>query len=140
MRKLTILSSVQMVTKEDILLGTEDACIKDIASGFDEEKGILKLPRPVNTSRNPTTPDVSNPIPLPDWCDVPNLCAICLDSYQPGQLVVWSSGCRHAFHQDCITHYLAKKMIGGESPCPSCRQKFCDLPEGPLSVAGLPRV
>jgi hypothetical protein len=120
------------VTKEDILLGAEDSCIEDIESGFDEEKGILKLSRPVDTSSNPTTPDASNPIPPPDWCDVPNLCAICLDSYQPGQLVVWSSGCRHAFHQDCISHYLAKKMIGGESPCPSCRQKFCDLPEEPL--------
>jgi hypothetical protein len=129
-----------MVTKEDIWLGAEDDCIEDIESGVDEEKGILKLSRPVDTSSNPTTPDASNPLAPLDWCDVPNLCAICLDSYQPGQLVVWSSGCRHAFHQDCISHYLAKKMIGGESPCPSCRQKFCDLPEESLrsssAVAG----
>jgi hypothetical protein len=118
-----------MVTKEDILPGADDSGIKDIESGVDEEGGILKLSRPVDNSSNPATPDGSNPIHPPDWCDVPNLCAICLDSYQPGQLVVWSSGCRHAFHQDCISHYLAKKMIGGESPCPSCRQKFCELPE-----------
>jgi hypothetical protein len=124
---------VQMVTKAEIILVAEDGCVEDIESGFDEEGGILKLSRPVDTSSKPTTP--------PEWCDVPNLCAICLDSCQSGQLVVWSSGCRHAFHQDCISHYLAKKMIGGESPCPSsCRQKFCDLPEEPLmsspAVAG----
>jgi hypothetical protein len=121
------------VTKEDILLGADDSGTdEDIEPGFDEEKGTLKLSRPVDTSSTPTTLDASNPLPPLDWCDVPNLCAICLDSYRPGQFVVWSSGCRHAFHQDCISHYLAKIMIGGESPCPSCRQKFCGLPEEPL--------
>jgi hypothetical protein len=127
------------VTEDDII-GDENDCVPDIESGLEVE-GILKLSRPpvaTPCSNNPT-PDASSPLsppppppppPPPEWCaDVPNLCAICLDSYQPGQVVAWSSGCRHAFHQDCISHYLAKKMIGGESPCPSCRQKFCDLPE-----------
>jgi hypothetical protein len=120
------------VTKEDTLLGAEDSCIEEVESGFDEEKGTLKSSRPVDTSSDPKTPDASNPTPPPDWCDVPNLCAFCSDSCQPGQLVVWSSSCRHAFHQDCISHCSAKKMIGGESLCPSCRQKFWDLPEEPL--------
>ena len=111
----------------------EEGCIEDLESGFDPV-GILKLSRPVTTSLNPT-PDASSspfppaPSPPDDWCDVPNMCAICLDSYVPGQCVAWSSGCRHAFHQDCISHYLAKKMVGGEAPCPSCRQKCCDMPE-----------
>ena len=129
-----------MVTKEDLLLGAEDGCIEDIESGFEEERGTLKLSRPVVISSNPTTPDALNPLRPLDWCDVPNLCAVCLDSYEPGQVVAWSSGCRHAFHQDCISHYLAKKMIGCETPCPSCRQKFCDLPAESLmsssSIAG----
>jgi hypothetical protein len=124
-RKLTISKSVQRVTETDI--HGEDGCIEDIeSSGFDAE-GILKLSRPVATSLNPTL-DASSPLP-PEWSDVPNMCAICLDSYQTGQVVAWSSGCRHTFHQDCISHYLAKKMIGGDAPCPSCRQKFCDLPD-----------
>jgi hypothetical protein len=108
-------------------------------SGGFEEGGILKLSRPIlaTSSIHPIiTPDVSSPLPPPsERCsvdvdvDVPNMCAICLDSYQPGQVVAWSSSCcSHAFHQDCIIHYLAKKMLGGETPCPSCRQKFCDLP------------
>jgi hypothetical protein len=139
--------SDQMVTKDDILTGAEDACIEDIESVFDEEKGILKLSRPVHTSSNPTAPDASSPLPPPSELsvvdvdvDVPNMCAICLDSYQPGQVVAWSSSgyCSHAFHQDCITHYLAKKMLGGETPCPSCRQKFCDLPIKLLKPSSLP--
>jgi hypothetical protein len=124
--------SVQKVTETDI--HREDGCIEDIESGFDAG-GTLKLSRPVATSSNPTR-DTSSPVPpLVELSDdvVPNLCAICLDSYQEGQVVAWSSGCTHAFHQDCISHYLARKMIGGESPCPSCRQKFCDLPEEPLT-------
>jgi hypothetical protein len=139
-RQLTISQSFQKVSKDDIMLGAEDDCIEDIESGSFDDGGILKLSRPVVAiSSNPTT-NASSPLPPPEWCDVPNMCAICLDSYEPGQVIAWSSGCRHAFHQDCISHYLAKKMIGGESPCPSCRQKFCDLPKEPSisssSIAG----
>jgi hypothetical protein len=110
----TIFQSIQKVKEEDIHV--EEGCITaDLESGF-AEGGILTLSRPG----------------VPPVGDVPNLCVICLDSYQPGQVVAWSSGCRHAFHQDCIAHYLAKKIIAGETPCPSCRQKFCDLPEEPF--------
>jgi hypothetical protein len=118
------------VTESDV--HREDGCIGDIESGFDGG-GTLKLSRPVAASNNPTVGDTSSPVPpLVELSgDVPNLRAICLDSYQQGQVVAWSSGCTNAFHQDCISHYLARKMIGGESPCPSCRQKFCDLPEEP---------
>jgi len=58
----------------------------------------------------------------------PNVCAICLESYQSGEVVVWSCSCKHVFHQDCIAQYLSKKMIGGETPCPSCRQTFFEWP------------
>jgi hypothetical protein len=118
---------------------------EDIESGFDAS-GTLKLSRPVPVATSSTSNSISDSAldalspPRPAAAaavelsaDVPNMCAICLDSYQPDQIVAWSSGCTHAFHQDCISHYLAKKMIGGETPCPSCRQKFCDLPEDPLS-------
>jgi hypothetical protein len=117
------------VTQDDIQ--REEGCVEDVESGFDEG-GILKLSKLVVASSNPIG-DASSlgPPPPPEWYGVPNMCAICLDSYQPGQGVAWSSGCRHAFHQDCISYYLAKKMIGGETPCPCCRQKFCELPEEP---------
>jgi hypothetical protein len=123
------------VTGDDI--HGEDGGVEDIESGVRDEVGTLKLsrPSPVATCLN-QTPDASSiPLPPGEWREVHNTCAICLDSYQPGQVVAWSSGCRHAFHQDCIAHYLAKKMIGGETPRPSCRQKFCDLPEEPIMSA-----
>jgi hypothetical protein len=137
-RKLTMCQFFQKVTDDDI--HGEDGCVEDLESGF-EEGGVLKLSRPVADIHNPTPAALLPPLPPPEWCEVPNMCAICLDSYQPGQIVAWSSECRHAFHQDCISHYLAKKMIGGESPCPSCRQKFCYLPQEPSwllssSIAG----
>ena len=124
------------MTKDDIH-GDDHSCIEDIESGFDAG-GILKLSRPVAAGSN-STAAASSWLPPPEWCYVPNLCAICLDSYEQGQVVAWSSDCRHAFHQDCITHYLAKKMIGGDSPCPCCRQKFCDLlPKEPLDEDNTP--
>jgi hypothetical protein len=140
-RKLTISNSVQNVTLDDIHGEEGCICIADIESGVDAG-GTLTLSRPVaaTISINPNAAALvavhepsSSPIPPLPETYVPNLCAICLDSYQPGEIVAWSSGCTHAFHQDCICHYLAKKMIGGETPCPSCRQRFCDLlPEEPL--------
>jgi hypothetical protein len=59
---------------------------------------------------------------------VSNNCAICLENYSAGECVVWSSDqeCRHVFHRDCIVAYLIK-VKSGETPCPCCRQSFCQL-------------
>jgi hypothetical protein len=60
--------------------------------------------------------------------EVHNLCAICLESYSPGDSVVWSSNpkCCHVFHTDCMVHYLVHVRNGGTS-CPTCRQTFTVL-------------
>jgi len=60
---------------------------------------------------------------------VPNCCAICLSSYHPGDVVVWSSNpeCVHAFHRECVVDWLIKMQP--ETPCPCCRQEFTDLEE-----------
>jgi hypothetical protein len=60
--------------------------------------------------------------------EVHNLCAICLESYSPGDSVVWSSNpkCCHVFHTDCMVHYLVHVKNGGTS-CPTCRQTFTVL-------------
>ena len=57
-----------------------------------------------------------------------NGCAICLESYQPGETVVSSMNaeCNHVFHKECMIEYLAKKLGDGtETPCPMCRNPFC---------------
>jgi Ring finger domain len=54
---------------------------------------------------------------------VSNCCAICLDSYKPNDVVVWSpssSDCQHAFHEECILDWMCTNQKG--TPCPMCRQ------------------
>ena len=59
---------------------------------------------------------------------VPNCCAICLCSYATGETIVWNSRklCQHAFHSECMIHWLTKMRDG--TPCPCCRQEFTDIP------------
>ena len=61
---------------------------------------------------------------------VSDTCAICLDSYEPGDIIVWSTNldCHHIFHEDCIAIFLAMTK-SKERPCPCCRQCFCDMPQ-----------
>mmetsp|Transcript_26883 Transcript_26883/g.62435 ORF Transcript_26883/g.62435 Transcript_26883/m.62435 type:complete len:272 (-) Transcript_26883:210-1025(-) len=55
---------------------------------------------------------------------VPNLCAICLSTYDVGDELVWASNpaCHHAFHKDCIERWLVKQR--GGPLCPCCRREF----------------
>ena len=62
-------------------------------------------------------------------------CAICIENFQVGDLVVWSEtkSCPHVFHKSCIVGYFAHNKSGTtnkstNNPCPTCRQKFCTLP------------
>mmetsp|Transcript_25114 Transcript_25114/g.54393 ORF Transcript_25114/g.54393 Transcript_25114/m.54393 type:complete len:376 (+) Transcript_25114:207-1334(+) len=57
--------------------------------------------------------------------EVPASCAICLDPYRVGDIVVWSSNenCRDVFHESCIISWLTKKR---NARCPCCRQQFID--------------
>jgi hypothetical protein len=121
--------SIQKVIDEDINGGTKDpSSNKDIESDV-AGGGTLALSRVAAATSNIAAPNVSFIAP-PET--VPNYCAICLESYQPGEVVAWSSSCKHVFHQDCIARYLSIKIIRGDAPCPSCRQQFCDLPEALL--------
>lgn len=69
--------------------------------------------------------------------EISDSCAICLNVYQAGDEVVWSSNpqCTHVFHCACIEQWLLKKRAQGMCPC--CRQPFIadgilDLEKGSL--------
>jgi hypothetical protein len=62
---------------------------------------------------------------------VPSACAICLDSYEVDDRVVWNScdtKCVHAFHETCITMWCFRKIEEDARCeavlCPCCRQSF----------------
>ena len=56
---------------------------------------------------------------------VPAQCCICLEKYQIGDSIVWSSNpkCPHVYHEECMHSWLSKM---GEGHCPTCRQLFCE--------------
>ncbi len=48
------------------------------------------------------------------------VCAVCLGEFQPGDEVMDHPGCHHAFHYECITHWLKRK--GFKCGCPLCKK------------------
>jgi hypothetical protein len=58
----------------------------------------------------------------------PNLCTICLESYQAGDTVTWSTNehCSHMYHQVCLAKFFAhgKKKGHKQCICPTCRQEY----------------
>jgi hypothetical protein len=65
----------------------------------------------------------------PQWKHVHNECIICWDSYQCGDVLVWSNNpqCQHAYHHECMMEYLMiafSKTRRGNTPCPVCRRPF----------------
>jgi hypothetical protein len=88
----------------------------DIEAGFGDISGELTL-LDDNTNKG-------------DKKSVSNCCAICLEPYDVGECVLWSSNddeCPHAFHRDCVIDYLANVKSIDEMLCPCCRQNFCQL-------------
>jgi hypothetical protein len=53
-------------------------------------------------------------------------CAMCLEPYRVGEMIVWSETCPHVFHKDCFVEYLLSHRGSNGTPCPSCRQTYCD--------------
>jgi len=52
---------------------------------------------------------------------VDGTCALCLDEYAEGDIVVWSDlNCSHVFHKECLMQWLCK----GKKHCPVCRNWF----------------
>jgi hypothetical protein len=48
-------------------------------------------------------------------------CCICLDRMQPRQHRVLALACGHAFHEPCITQWLAAQAL---CQCPLCKRSY----------------
>lgn len=56
------------------------------------------------------------------WDDV---CAICAESWQPGDVCRRLAKCRHAFHLECIDRWALTSADKGRLPlCPLCKAEF----------------
>lgn len=60
-----------------------------------------------------------------------NACAICLEEFAEGDMVVSSiktKGCPHIFHVPCLKEVIMATTNKGiySIPCPCCRQKFVE--------------
>lgn len=51
-------------------------------------------------------------------------CTICIDDFEPGELLVLLPRCQHAFHKDCIRPWLLER----QGRCPLCKTGV--LPDG----------
>jgi hypothetical protein len=94
------------------------AALKEVATGVDEnieacqdEGGMLEVSKKGISKST-----------------VSNCCAICLEAYEPEEMIVWSCNdeCPHIYHRECMADYLVS-FKGEGSPCPYCRQMFCSL-------------
>ena len=103
---------------------------------LDEEMGGVVVPIPPHEEIDNSLLQLPSEAPNGSRV-VPGGCAICLCPYEEGDLVSWSKevACQHAFHQECIIPWLAKK---DEPKCPCCRQEFCVVePLTPADLAAL---
>ena len=99
----------------------------------DEEMGGVVVPLPPQEDIDNSLLELPSGAPNGSR-SVPGGCAVCLCPYEDGDQVSWSKeeACQHAFHQECIIPWLAKKE---EPKCPCCRQEFCVVE--PLTPADL---
>jgi hypothetical protein len=53
----------------------------------------------------------------------PPECSICLDAYQPGDVLCWSKNelCNHLYHKECI---LGWAVQNNHDTCPLCRNNL----------------
>jgi len=145
-----VIDCTSMAVAENDFLKREEgddlsSTLKAISSTSDIEKGGASVVDDVYVDdiENdsclvlPSKNDKGAPVPNGSRA-VPSACAICLCPYEKGDTVTWSpkEDCQHAFHQDCIVPWLAKKE---ESLCPCCRQEFCVAEVANTDIEGVLR-
>ncbi len=70
---------------------------------------------------------VQNQLPVyDDFEDDEDVCPICLDNFEVGDVVMFarhSRTCAHVFHEECLQQWLLEQR---ENECPTCRAKFIE--------------
>ncbi|VEU40988.1 unnamed protein product [Pseudo-nitzschia multistriata] len=64
-----------------------------------------------------------------DFEDDEDVCPICLDNFEVGDMVMWSRNagkhsCSHVFHEECLLQWLLEQR---ENECPTCRACFIEM-------------
>jgi hypothetical protein len=118
---LLLLLLLKTIKEEDFAVDQTILLYNDI----EERKKEEQTRKDGGTARNMVLVKLPRRRP-PQKGAVPNFCAICLNSYVVGEVIVWSENesCQHAFHQDCIADYLVTIEDAKKKPCPCCRQPF----------------
>lgn len=90
---------------------------------------IANAQEPLQSPQQTTANQLTLPY-RPEEPVTPLNCTICFEPYEIEEYVVWSANeeCKHVFHRDCLVDYLCK-VKSRETPCPCCRQSFCNLPD-----------
>ena len=106
----------------------------DIETGDICSRNNVNTQEPLQSPPRITANQVNLPC-RPEEPVTPLNCTICFEPYEIAEYVVWSANeeCKHVFHRDCLVDYLCN-VKSRETPCPCCRQSFCNLPEADDNV------
>jgi hypothetical protein len=101
------------------LLSPDSEDSEDRVGSVDETKEMPQL-----SSNNSAATAVNTPC-YDGFDDDEDVCPICLDNFEVGEIVMWSrynhGSCSHVFHEDCLLQWLLEQR---ENECPTCRACF----------------
>jgi len=101
---------------------------EDSEDNFGSVAEPKESPQPSSNSSPPAPAPTQTPSFYDD--DDDDVCPICLDNFEVGDMVMWSrhnhGSCSHAFHEDCLLQWLLEQR---ENECPTCRACFIATPD-----------
>ena len=94
---------------------------EDSEENFGDSQETAEVPQTNSSSA------VHNHLPVyDDFEDDEDVCPICLDNFEVGDVVMFarhSRTCAHVFHEECLQQWLLEQR---ENECPTCRAKFIE--------------
>jgi hypothetical protein len=119
-------NDIRLQTASSFFFGTT-ALDDDLEVGSNHHGSPADLALPATTTTTTTTNTITTTASTVDSDDHDSndasaRCLVCLESWQAGDVLCQSTGCRHAFHQGCIVAWLVQHH---RADCPCCRQDFC---------------